>query len=69
METVTGQLIRLEAIKAAARVASQYDGVANLLIHAGWVSTFIEEGKSPSCNSTTPIHYKCSCTSDTGQSP
>jgi len=51
MNPVTGkvfeQTIRLEAIKAAARVASIHETTGNLLVHADWISTFIFEGKQP----------------------
>lgn len=49
MEAVTGQAfeqtVRLEAIKAAARVASVHETVGNLLVHAEWIAAFILEGK------------------------
>lgn len=39
--------VRLESIKAAFTVASPHDDVANLLVHADWVASYILAGKSP----------------------
>lgn len=47
MEAVTEQQIRLEAVKTAAKIASPHDEIGNLLVHAGWISSFIIEGKNP----------------------
>ena len=47
MEAVTEQQIRLEATKIAAQFASPYDDIGNLLVHAGWIYSFITEGKNP----------------------
>ncbi len=41
------QEIRLEAIKVAAKVADSSSGVANILIHAQWITDFILLGRMP----------------------
>jgi hypothetical protein len=62
MKAVTGQMfnqkVRLEAIKAAASVASMRENVGNLLVHAEWISTFIIEGKQPLIESENPNHCR-----------
>lgn len=40
-------LVRLEAVKAAAKVASPSDGIGNLLIHARWLAGYISTGEPP----------------------
>ncbi len=45
--TMSDQELRLEAVKAATRVSSHYDDVANLLVHARWIVEFIRTGRSP----------------------
>lgn len=60
MKAVTGkafeQTVRLEAVKAAASVASIYEtaGISNLLTHAEWISTFILEGQQPVLDTKEP---------------
>jgi hypothetical protein len=44
--------VRLEALKAATKVAKATDGVADLLAHAGWLSQFVETGKAPAVDSS-----------------
>jgi hypothetical protein len=40
-------LIRLESVKAAAKVCSDSEGIGNLLIHARWLAEFIISGEPP----------------------
>lgn len=47
-------LVRLEAVKAAARVCSPREGVGNLLIHAGWLADYILSGESPAITPSGP---------------
>jgi hypothetical protein len=54
------QDIRMEAVKAAARVSGEHDGIANLLIHAEWIETFIIRGKDAVIVDEEPIHCKAS---------
>jgi len=42
-----GIMVRLEAVKAAARVSSPYDGIGNLLIHAQWLANYVLTGTPP----------------------
>ncbi len=48
------QEVRLEAVKAASKVASEYDGIGNLMIHARWVSYFILTGNQPEVAEVVP---------------
>lgn len=38
--------VRIEALRAAAKVASPTDDIGNLLIHAGWLCQFLETGRA-----------------------
>jgi hypothetical protein len=39
--------VRIEALRAAAKVATPTDDIGNLLIHAGWACQFLETGRPP----------------------
>ena len=52
------QDIRLEAVKAAARVSGEHDGISNLLIHADWITTFVIHGKDAVLVDKESIHCK-----------
>lgn len=43
--------IRIEALRAAVKVASPADTIGNLMIHAGWLSKFLETGGAPEVES------------------
>lgn len=52
MESRDGAVeVRLEALRAAARVAQPHDDVGNLLIHTEWIYQFLTTGKSPATDS------------------
>jgi hypothetical protein len=40
-------MICVESVQAAAAVASPHVGIANLMIHSGWIADYILDGKSP----------------------
>jgi hypothetical protein len=40
-------LVRLEAVKSAAKVSSPSGSIGNLLIHADWLASYILTGKPP----------------------
>ncbi len=48
------QEVRLEAVKAASRVVSEYDDIGNLMVHARWLSDFILTGKQPEIAEVRP---------------
>ncbi len=48
------QEVRLEAVRAARRVASEYDGIGNLMVHARWLSDFILTGNQPEVTAVRP---------------
>ena len=48
------QEVRLEAVKAASRVASEYASISNLMVHARWLSDFISTGSQPEVTELRP---------------
>ena len=45
------QIVRLEAIKAAAKVTDRRGGTGNLLVEAGWIADWVQTGKDPAVDS------------------
>ena len=48
------QEARLEAVRAACRVASEYEGIGNLMVHARWLSDFILTRNQPEVTAVKP---------------
>ena len=63
------QQVRLDAVRAAVKVASPHYDAANLLVHAKWFAQFILNGDDPVIAAVDPQSCKATDTHPVGLAP